>query len=412
MRGAARRAAVALLAVVASVALLLAWLQPAAVEVVPVQENVAGSLVRDTPLPAAAVVDPDDGEAYARARCVSPCVLRVVEHEGQVAALRDKMRTGDMVLLKSASPEQDSWRTAVEDMWLATAAVHSAPQRSSWVLGRRVVPVENTSREAFYRDRKSPEYSPSARKWSAEAYALLVQPPMDEHMYDMARTAVFTLRRLDPTRDVAVVLVRLSDKESDIVARLKRDFTALGAIVFEREPLPVRPVDKQMYYRFDYQKMFIWNLPHSKIMFIDSDMVVLASPARGFEICSGRKYAVCAVQEIRNYGGYFNNGFFVLVRAWRREEEELLRVWWKPSAPWRQICLQDLMNEVYARKWQAMPEAFNVQTVKQGILGDSWKHAILLHYKDCHATRDTPFCAVHWDNHRLMTEHLAKQKGS
>lgn len=164
------------------------------------------------------------------------------------------------------------------------------------------------------------------------------------------QTAVFALRQLDPTRDVVVFLVKVSDKENAIIATLKAEFVKLGAVVIERPVLPMRNVDKQMYYRFDWQKMYVWNLPHTRVMFLDSDMVVMSSPAQGFALCPARR-PVCAVQEIRTYGGYFNNGFFVLNKfaPWNNEMEKLLRAWWKPNAPWRQICLQDLMNEVYAK---------------------------------------------------------------
>jgi hypothetical protein len=109
-----------------------------------------------------------------------------------------------------------------------------------------------------------------------KAYALLVQPPMEENMYEMAKTAVFALREFDSTRDVVVMLVVLSEKDREVASKLSREFKSLGAVVIERSPLPIREVDKQMYYRFDYQKLYIWNLPHSRVMFLDSDMVTFA----------------------------------------------------------------------------------------------------------------------------------------
>jgi hypothetical protein len=361
-----------------------------------------------TTLPVVATVD--DGQAYARALCQPPCTLHVAESVAQLLKLEKVSREGDLLLLLTETFNNEVWRMAHDEGWLATVATHWAGEGNRakmWVLGRRTPRIKNDSLQAFLLDRASPEYGKTARVWSVEAYALLVQPPMEQNMYVMAQTAVYALRRHDPSRDVVVILVCLSEKEREVVARLKREFTTLGAVVIERPPLPMREIDTQMYYRFDYQKMYIWNLPYRKVMFIDSDMVVNASPARGFELCSGRKYAVCAVQEIRNFGGYFNNGFFVLVLAppWNAEAETLLRAWWKPNAPWRQICLQDLMNEVYARKWQAMPEAFNVQTVKQGILPDSWQHAIFLHFKDCHPGL-MPMCKQHLDNVKLMRAAL------
>ncbi len=39
-------------------------------------------------------------------------------------------------------------------------------------------------------------------------------------------------------------------------------------------------------------------------------------------------------------------------------------MWWKPNAPHRQICLQDLMNEVFRSRWAPLPEAFNFQGYK------------------------------------------------
>lgn len=61
---------------------------------------------------------------------------------------------------------------------------------------------------------------------------------------------------------------------------------------------------------------------------------------------------------------------------------ELFRSWFKPNAPWRQICLQDVMNEVYQNRWQPIPEAFNHQGLKRNI----WLRtdfASVVHFKEC-----------------------------
>jgi hypothetical protein len=304
------------------------------------------------------------------------CSLLVIDSD--VSKTEAVLSEGQMLLWQGGKPDAVEWTSAIDEMWLEHLASFSG--RHSWVLGKKGKRVENHSRDALLHDRKFGNYS--SQRWKSEAYAFLVQPPMEDYMYENAKTAVFELRRVDPSRDVVVVLVKISEKENEILSKLRMDFSKLGAIVLDRMVLPMRDIDKQMYYRFDWQKMYVWNLPHTRVMFLDSDMVVLSSPASGFALCHAKR-PVCAVQEIRNYGGYFNNGFFILNKfpPWQNEMERLLRAWWKPNAPWRQICLQDLMNEVYQKNWQALPESFNVQTVKQGILPEAWQHAVLLHYK-------------------------------
>ncbi len=73
------------------------------------------------------------------------------------------------------------------------------------------------------------------------------------------------------------------------------------------------------------------------------------------------------------------NGMFIFRPPWHGADE-LLRSWFKPNAPWRQICLQDVMNEVYAQRWIPLPLAFN----HQGLKREKWietDDAKIVHYK-------------------------------
>jgi hypothetical protein len=71
----------------------------------------------------------------------------------------------------------------------------------------------------------------------------------------------------------------------------------------------------------------------------------------------------------------------------------LFRVWYKPSAPIRPICLQDIMNEVFAGTWHDLTDAFNFQLWKH--FHDPFSsdrnatscHASLIHGKICHLRR-------------------------
>ena len=357
------------------------------------------------------VVDRDDGEEYAmsllagvdgkevvlcrsRETVKQECQAIILTSKDSALTLEKRTQEGTLVLRINKDGEpHESWEIGVEEMWLSKVASHAGPT-GSWVLYKRSKRLENTSLKAFMADRKAMNYKTGSN--AREAYALLVMPPMDESMYSLALTAVYSLRKYDPSRDVVVMLIQTAEN-GEKVKVLNDQLTKLGALVYIKDPLPLRKVDQQMYYRFDYQKLFIWNLPYRKIMFIDSDIVVRSSPAAGFQICHG-KYPICAVSEIRGKGGYFNNGFFILIKngPWKHEAEKLLRKWWKPDAPWRQICLQDLLNEVYEKNWQHMPEAFNAQAAKHNIL-DSWCHAIFMHEKECPAKPELERCKS-WHN--------------
>ena len=108
-------------------------------------------------------------------------------------------------------------------------------------------------------------------------------------------------------------------------------------------------------------------------------MIIYGDPTTGFPLCG--TYPVCAVQDPGKPGGYFNNGMFIANPA-LHYALELIYAWWKPNAPFRQICLQDIMNEVYTNKWKALPEGYNHQGLKHGHYHDT-SAAIFVHYKGC-----------------------------
>lgn len=123
--------------------------------------------------------------------------------------------------------------------------------------------------------------------------------------HDLFLTAVHRLRLLDPTRDVVVYFIpRDGDKSGPLWAP---KYARLGAHVLFRDPLPLRPFDRNFYYQFDYQKLYIWNLPYWRVMFLDGDVIVQQSPALAWNLCYHRPdRPLCAVQEVGKWGGYMN----------------------------------------------------------------------------------------------------------
>jgi lipopolysaccharide biosynthesis glycosyltransferase len=143
-----------------------------------------------------------------------------------------------------------------------------------------------------------------------------------------------------------------------------------------------------MYYQFDYQKVIIWNLRYEQVMFIDADMMIGENPGSVFALCG--THPLCAVQDPGAHGGYFNNGVFVM-NCKLEIIEELLHSWWKDSPPWRQIAMQDIMNEVFAKRWKPLPEVYNFQGMKHGHQFNACG-AQFVHYKGCHERKENPFC--------------------
>ncbi len=124
--------------------------------------------------------------------------------------------------------------------------------------------------------------------------------------HDLFRTAIHRLRLLDPARDV-VMFVIAPDNDSNSSAAVAPEYRRLGARVLLRRPLPVRDFDKVFHYKFDYQKLYLWNLPYSRVMFLDGDVIVQSSPAAAWDLCASRyDRPLCAVQEEGKWGGYFN----------------------------------------------------------------------------------------------------------
>ncbi len=135
--------------------------------------------------------------------------------------------------------------------------------------------------------------------------------------------SIFRLRKWDPSRDVLVFIFFRSGPQArrkdfdDAVTRLR----ALGAHVFDKEMLPQRPYESTFYFAFDYQKLYLWNLPYKQVMYIDADTVLVKSPAEGFDRC--RPFQLCAVSSYQSPGelhmplaeagpgSYFSNGIFV-----------------------------------------------------------------------------------------------------
>ena len=191
------------------------------------------------------------------------CSVLCVEEEQQIGKAQHMLLDGQMLLWEGGKPDALTWNNALDEMWLEQIASHSGPG-GSWLLGKKRRAVENPSRTALLSDRKSAEY---VRKWTSEAYAMLVQPPMDESMYDMARTAIFVLREMDPSRDVVVFLIQVSIKEGEIVQRLRGDFTRLGAIVLERPVVPMREIDT----KFGLNFFFFFFFFH--IFFFEKDVL-------------------------------------------------------------------------------------------------------------------------------------------
>lgn len=346
----------------------------------------------------------DDAETFAT-RMLAGRSKPVVLSGSCGAQAMESIAPGSYVLCTNFQKEHIEWDRAIEGNWIEELVRHVLKEGPSWAMAKRLPNPSNPALDVLLKDRMSEEYK--YQRKSTECYALLIQPPMDQYMYDNAFNVVFSLRKFDAAREVIVFLVIAAEDQRPTVDNLASKFRALGARVFIRNGLPLRDVDYKMYYRFDYNKLFVWNLPYERVMFLDADMVVRSSPALAFAICRSR-YHVCAVQEIRNYGGYFNNGMFILAYPQR---EELLRhivqVWWKPNPPWRQICLQDVMNEAYRNQWQPLPEAFNVQGFKHGIWSDT-SYAVFLHFRDCHKLDPSVSHCKIWHEMQALRLNLTK----
>jgi hypothetical protein len=276
------------------------------------------------------------------------------------------------------------------------------------LLQKPAKPFVNPTLDAFMEDRKNSEYGETPRAKESYAFVITIPYNFDKEMADEHLTAVFQLRKRDPTRDVCVFLV-LNTPPGAIEGRgwgktsaaewnrtylpqidaVRSRFTTLGAKVYVRPRMPQKPSDDALYYQFDYQKIYVWNLRYEQVAFLDADMMIGSDPGSVFKLCG--QHFCCAVQDPGAYGGYFNNGFFVMSPK-LEFAEELLHSWWKEDPPWRQICLQDIMNEVFAKRWKALPEAYNFQGLKHGHF-DNACNAHFVHYKDCHKRQDNPICA-------------------
>ena len=166
-------------------------------------------------------------------------------------------------------------------------------------------------------------------------------------------------------------------------------------------------------------------------------------PGSIFRLCG--THPMCAVQDPGAYGGYFNNGLFVTNVKWEIIEvcsessleptlthafsfllplfqQELLHAWWQDNPPWRQIAMQDIMNEVFNQQWKPLPEDYNFQGMKNG---HYWEvcSARFVHYKgkvfssnhffpvlqpfpfsDCDKHLDIPFCKEYVEQRKEAAE--------
>lgn len=214
-------------------------------------------------------------------------------------------------------------------------------------IARKAVPRPNPTWDAFLRDRENPDYQKGANK---ECYAFLSVLPVNMEMQEQFLTAAVQLRKRDPSRDVVVLVVTNDVKGSQpVLERYKR---LADLRVFVREPLPV-PLRKgeNPYYKFDYQKILLWNLPYSQVMYLDMDIIIQDDPALAFRICDKQGVCpICASKESGRPGGYFNNGMFIF-KPKLEEARGIFRTWFSPFAPKRVIALQDVMNEHYRGNW-------------------------------------------------------------
>ena len=317
---------------------------------------------------------------------------------------KDEIRTSPLVFGKKSRPELDFFI----DRHLLTLAFAFEHGGIKYHLLRKPVKVfENPTLKSFLADRQNPEYLKEPRTKETYAFVITIPYNFDRNMALEHMTAVYQLRKKDPTRDVNVFLI-LNTPSGAIEGRgwgdsspekwekeflpqvegVRKRFETLGAKVFVRPRLPQKSTDDSMYYQFDYQKIVIWNLRYEQIAFLDADMMIGNDPGQVFAFCG--QHPMCAVQDPGAHGGYFNNGFFIM-NGKLEVIEELIHAWWAPSPPWRQIAMQDIMNEVYDGRWKPLPEDFNFQGMKHGHYWEPCS-AKFVHYKDCDKHMDIPFC--------------------
>ncbi len=99
-----------------------------------------------------------------------------------------------------------------------------------------------------------------------------------------------------------------------------------------------------------------------RVVFLDADLVVVQSLEPAIAVCGEAE--LCAVADLMAGPNYFNAGLLIVRPSRKRFEELLVQMNKKPGRAYPE---QDLLNEVFARKWKPLDAKFNQ-----------------LHYNDAH----------------------------
>jgi hypothetical protein len=304
------------------------------------------------------------------------CSLLVIDSD--VSKTEAVLSEGQMLLWQGGKPDAVEWTSAIDEMWLEHLASFSG--RHSWVLGKKGKRVENHSRDALLHDRKFGNYS--SQRWKSEAYAFLVQPPMEDYMYENAKTAVFELRRVDPSRDVVVVLVKISEKENEILSKLRMDFSKLGAIVLDRMVLPMRDIDKQNVLSVLIgRKMYVWKLAaHARDVSRFGHGGFCRRRQAGFALCHAKTASVRCARDSKLWR-LFQQWVFSSSTSFLRGKNEMERLFASvvEAKCSMEANLPSGLDErsVSKRIGRRSQSRSTFKTVKQGILPEAWQHAVL-----------------------------------
>ena len=345
-----------------------------------------------------------------------PCDLSIAEEHDPADLLYIKTKRDGYILLSHSSmeyahvfqPPNPKRRDYVEEL-IATRNGNLVWRWETQGVVWNLVKVPqfwfiNPTLAFFQEDRKSKEYDYQPRSKWAIASVLTVPSFFSPSMKLQHEVALYQLKKRNPEMDLIVFVIlntpggvadgrgvkreKYNAQEwnaTNLPAayEIKRRYESLGVRVFIKRKLPQREQDDQMYYQFDFQKLYVWNLRYEQVMYMDADMIVQGDVKYAFKSC---KYFLCITPDPGTYGGYLNNGMFIIQPA-EQYARKLIEYWWKPDPPFYRIALQDLLSYVYRRRWKPISELFNYQALKSGLAYKETDGAVLVHFKGCSKSR-------------------------
>jgi hypothetical protein len=182
-----------------------------------------------------------------------------------------------------------------------------------------------------------------------ETYALFLMHQNDRY-FECVLISACKLRRLDPDRDVTVLVMR------EVSGLERRKLGVCATSVVEVALIEPANVHYPMaHYRNTYTKLFIFDmLAFRRVIFVDADLVVVQSLASAVVECG--EFELCASPDFMMSHNYFNAGLLIVRPSRKRFEELLVQMQKKPN---RSYPEQDLLNEVFANRWGRLDAKYN-----------------------------------------------------